>query len=165
MWCIMPRSRVTSGFFRIQMLVVLGLSVLAGLTHGHLMTPMAGGRVTPAPSITLSVCVGLAIVSFLGSVTWTLERRHVGSFFGFLIAGASAAFLLGTSWLNGTGLPFKVLCLSSELSTAALLGGAVTGMLLGHWYLTSPTMSLAPLFRLNLYFGIAGVVRLTRRMK
>ena len=32
MWLAMPRREVTCGFFRIQMLVVLGLSVLAALT-------------------------------------------------------------------------------------------------------------------------------------
>jgi hypothetical protein len=41
-----------------------------------------------------------------------------------------------------------------------LLGGAVTGMLLGHWYLTAPTMSIAPLNRLTFYFGGAAVFRL-----
>ena len=33
MWAIMPRRQVTSGFFRIQMLVVMGLGVLATLTE------------------------------------------------------------------------------------------------------------------------------------
>ena len=32
MWALMPRQHVTSGFFRIQMLVAMGLSVLATLT-------------------------------------------------------------------------------------------------------------------------------------
>jgi hypothetical protein len=41
-----------------------------------------------------------------------------------------------------------------------MLGGAVTGMLLGHWYLTAPTMSIDPLRRITVYYGIAGVVRL-----
>jgi hypothetical protein len=33
-------------------------------------------------------------------------------------------------------------------------------MLLGHWYLTAPTMSISPLGRLNAYFGAAAVLRL-----
>lgn len=33
-------------------------------------------------------------------------------------------------------------------------------MLLGHWYLTTPTMSIEPLKRLNLFLGIAGLLRL-----
>ena len=36
----------------------------------------------------------------------------------------------------------------------------MTGMLLGHWYLTAPTMSIQPLTTLTLWFGIAAVIRL-----
>ena len=34
---------------------------------------------------------------------------------------------------------------ASDLSSAAVLGAMLTGMLLGHWYLTTPTMSIQPL--------------------
>ncbi|MCH7988667.1 MAG: hypothetical protein IID46_05875, partial [Planctomycetes bacterium] len=53
-----------------------------------------------------------------------------------------------------------ILRIFSDLSAASILGGATTGMLLGHWYLTAPTMSIAPLSRLTLFFGIAGALRL-----
>jgi hypothetical protein len=59
-------------------------------------------------------------------------------------------------WSHQPGL----MLLLSRLSTAAVLGGAVTGMLLGHWYLTAPTMSIEPLKRLSLVFGIAVTARL-----
>ena len=36
----------------------------------------------------------------------------------------------------------------------------MVGMLLGHWYLTTPTMSIEPLKRVNLFLGIAGLSRL-----
>ena len=42
-WCVM-REQVTSGFFRIQMLVTLGLGVLATLTLSHLNDPRAPGH-------------------------------------------------------------------------------------------------------------------------
>ena len=36
----------------------------------------------------------------------------------------------------------------------------MSGMLLGHWYLTAPTMSIDPLRRATVCYGIAGLVRL-----
>ena len=49
--------------------------------------------------------------------------------------------------------------LLSSFSTAFLLGAAVTGMLLGHWYLTAPTMSIEPLKTLCWYFAAAVLLR------
>ncbi|MFO0978983.1 MAG: hypothetical protein U0996_21420 [Planctomycetaceae bacterium] len=39
-------------------------------------------------------------------------------------------------------------------------GAALTGMLLGHWYLTTPTMSIQPLRWFAVLLGIASGVRL-----
>ena len=36
----------------------------------------------------------------------------------------------------------------------------MTGMLLGHWYLTATTMSIKPLSTLTLWFGVAAGIRL-----
>ena len=158
MWGLMPRNQVTSGFFRIQMLVTLGLSVLSALTLGELSGDTGDNAPVLRHGLSVSLCVLLAVCSFLGSVMWTLERRRAGSFFVFLIAAESTGMLLLTTTPLGsfTGM----LQLLSELSTASMLGAAMTGMLLGHWFLTAPTMSITPLSRLNLYFAVAGLVRL-----
>ena len=171
MWVLMPRSQVTAGFFRIQMLVVLGLSMLAALT---VETP--GATADQAASISgmlsypvaATLCGTLAACAFVGSVLWTLERRRAGTVFVYLIAAVST-ILLPSVCLNapaiglndaeyGTAAGF--LHLLSEWASAAVLGAAMVGMLLGHWYLTSPTMSIAPLSRLNLYLGVAASLRL-----
>lgn len=157
MWLLLPRPQISSGFFRIQMLVTLGLSVLAAL--------MAEG-LTDAPSAPLStrfavsLSVVLAVASFLGSVMWTLERRRAGAFFGGIIFAISALVLIlaagpSGAWRTAVG----ALHAFSQLSSASMLGGAVTGMLLGHWYLTAPTMSIDPLRRITIYYGIAGLGR------
>jgi hypothetical protein len=150
MWVVMPRRQVTSGFFRIQMLLVMGLSVLAALTSTSLPLLFA----TVSFSVPAGVMAGLA---FVGSVFWTLERRVPGGVCAFLIAGLAHVTMglahqgvLTPNWLGQL----------STGATAAVMGGAVTGMLLGHWYLTAPTMSIAPLSRLNLHFGIALGMRL-----
>jgi hypothetical protein len=152
MWTVMPRRQVTSGFFRIQMLLVLGLSVLIVLT---------AGRFEAAPKLGMligNIGLGMAIVAFTGSVFWTLERRVAGAICCFAINFVAMAALvqIGLRGLPNAG----ILPLASLLATAGVLGGTVTGMLLGHWYLTAPTMSIAPLTSLTRALLIAVVVRL-----
>jgi hypothetical protein len=161
MWCVMPRNEVTSGFFRIQMLLALGLSVLAALAFGSFGTAGANSGVLLSPPAGVWSCVGLAIAAFFGSIAWTLERRPAGTGFVLVMALGSACVLVSSSvpiWPQFSG--GSLLLLLSELSSALMLGGATTGMLLGHWYLTAPTMSIAPLRRLTAYFAMAALLRL-----
>jgi hypothetical protein len=74
-----------------------------------------------------------------------------------VVCGLSAAALAPLAWLAGEPAWLSVL---SSFATAAALGGAVTGMLLGHWYLTAPTMSITPLTRLTWCYLGAVVARL-----
>jgi hypothetical protein len=157
MWTIMPRREVTSGFFRIQMLVVLGLSVLASLTMGQYSS---GSDVSISVTTGSILCGLIGVLAFLGSVFWTLERRKAGSLTTLLIAVISGIVLiLVTCDLERVATYQGVLKVLSELASAATLGGAVVGMLLGHWYLTTPTMSIKPLSQVNSYFGIAVTFR------
>lgn len=169
MWCLMPRREVSSGFFRIQMLLILGLSVLSALTLEKFGDAAEGaglsasGSLSPLMSHRAGVvfCLLLAGAAFLGSVMWTLERRTAGGAIAAVIALVSLAALLSSSprvgSLSDMGEQLRLL---SDLSSAVLLGGAVTAMLLGHWYLTAPTMSIEPLRRMTWYFGGAGLFRL-----
>lgn len=152
MWTLMPRRQVTSGFFRIQMLLVLGLSVLVTLTAGKFDTAPKLGM------LIRNISIGIAVAAFCGSVLWTLERRVVGAVFcfGINVAAMAAIVQIGLRGLTNPG----TLPLASLLATAGVLGGTVTGMLLGHWYLTAPTMSIAPLTTLTRVLLIAVVVRL-----
>ena len=157
----MPRSQVSSGFFRIQMLVVVGLAVLAALTIGQLIGGPSTVTSFPSEQTSTIVCWGIAVFGFLGSAMWTLERRKAGTALVFLICVTSSSLLLLTACsLQSLSSLSRNLNVLSELSAASLLGSALTGMLLGHWYLTAPTMSLAPLSRLTMYFGIATIIRL-----
>lgn len=162
-WAVLPRREITSGFFRIQLLLALALSVLAAVSigsHPGVIDWLArivpqGGSDGPRPATSgVALCVVLALLSFSGSVAWTLERRSGGTLFLFAILTLAlfvqAIGALGTANVQGgNGLPF----LASEYASAAALGSCVTGMLLGHWYLTAPTMSIAPLGRANTWFG------------
>ena len=188
MWALMPRKQVTSGFFRIQMLVVMGLGVLAALSDA--MDAQSAIReagetefaaALPSPLMASLPAGVLAFLGFVGSAFWTLERRvgaeRIG--FGILVLSASWIWMLCDSgaghdgymlFVSDTiikiGVPLVTLgchpliAFASEFIGAAVLGSSVVGMLLGHWYLTTPTMSIEPLKRLNLILGISGVLRL-----
>jgi hypothetical protein len=161
MWGLMPRNHVTSGFFRIQMLVTLGLSVLSALTLGELSGDSGDSEPILSRGLSIGLCVLIAVCSFLGSVMWMLERRRAGTVFVFVVLLLSTiALLFSATPAEQLQTTTGILRIFSDLSAASILGGATTGMLLGHWYLTTPTMSIAPLSRLTLLFGIAGVGRL-----
>jgi hypothetical protein len=163
MWALMPRSRVTSGFFRIQMMIAMALGVLALLTLGQLTSTIAPTLASPETwLLSARVAAGtVALAGYAGSVLWMLDKRPAGTVCMFLIlAGSLTSLILSGGGFAWIGTKPGALLLVSQLATAAILGGSVTGMLLGHWYLTAPTMSIDPLRRLSLLFGIAVVLRL-----
>ncbi|QDU39876.1 hypothetical protein Mal4_42290 [Maioricimonas rarisocia] len=156
-WCLMPRRDVTSGYFRIQMLAVLGLSTLAALTipagDTEAATLLGSGWLQ-------GLSIAAAVTSFVGSVLWTLERRQAGTVMAFVVALLAAGSVIGF-------LPHRYAEPSAEsthasmsaLSSAWVIGGSVSTMLLGHWYLTATSMSTEPLKRLNTILGLAVIVR------
>lgn len=151
-WCLAPRPQITSGFFRIQMLVTLGLSCLLALTADQI-SPEESSTDSSFPMMLRAVAVLLAILSFVGSVLWTLERRTGGTRCGMLIAAASACGLV--LLVPGPASLMTGLSALQSLASALLLGIVTTTMLLGHWYLTATGMSLAPFITLNRYVGFA----------
>ncbi len=163
MWALMPRRQVTSGFFRIQMLVVMGLGVLTTLTTepGIRDDPNISTTTLAETYIWRRLNTLIALAGFSGSVCWTLERRRAGTWIGFAVLGLSLTELTLSNLHEGGWRHWpEWLYPLSQVSAAAVLGGAVVGMLLGHWYLTAPTMSIEPLKRLNLFFGVASGIRL-----
>lgn len=160
-WCLMPRAQVTSGFFRIQNLVTLGLAVLAAMSAGHLMATLDGATALLPLAALQALAMGVATTSFVASVLWTLERRVAATRLALLTCAlAGLAALLGSvsteQLLTARGMLFGV----SELAIGAVSGSAVAGMLLGHWYLTAPTMSTSPLNQVNGLLGVAAMIRL-----
>ncbi len=161
MWVLMPRDRITSGFFRIQMLVALALSALAALTLGR----FAGETVGESPLLPIGtgrvLCGILARIAYIGSIAWTLERRTFGTGCVYVVAALSTAVLLLLSVSRGElQTAVGALTLVSELASSLMIGGATAGKLVGHWYLTAPTMSIAPLGRVNVCFASAALFRL-----
>ena len=62
-----------------------------------------------------------------------------------VVAGAAALVAPGDRHHRRRPLAVQVLTVASFLSSAALLGGTCTAMILGHWYLVIPSMQVAHL--------------------
>jgi hypothetical protein len=131
-------------FFRIQWLIVLGLLTAAGVFAWN-----TAGEWFWLP-------YGLALVlSGAGFWCWAAEELR-GARRPVLAAGLAA--LAGCLLFQGpTVTPVGT---AQALAAAGLLGLTTTAMLMGHWYLIAPTMSLKPLFRLLRGFFLALGLRL-----
>lgn len=184
MWWLMPRREVTDGFFRIQMRVVLGLAVLATLLlarggtweapepgEGQRLTglhdadteqatflPIEGSRLDFARTWQFRLQILVAGLGYVGSVVWALGRRLPGNLCIHLMLLGCGLSLALHSLLTPTSCTW--LQLLSDFSSAAVCGSVLTGMLLGHWYLTTPSMSTRPLWWFTVVIAVAGGLRL-----
>lgn len=139
---ILPHGSVSPRFYRIQSLIVLGLAV----------TSVTAAWLAADTWFWLSLVLAAGAI-LLGFIRWRREltRREllagVVVFVLPLIAGLVAAVCgrPGVAFLLSRSFPYS----------AFLLGTATTAMLMGHWYLISPTMSLQPLQRLLVAFFVA----------
>ena len=164
---------VGRGFFTLCGWSGTGLTVL-----GWLMSRPAGG---PSPEAALPwVAAGLSLALFMAGWGFLKARRRdlaapfhhaagaaaaVALFAqGWLLARAPAASVLGMAVAGGaSGAPHGVRIAAEAgadfLLSAALLGGVTVAMVLGHWYLVQPGLSIVPLRRLAWAFIIVLGVR------
>lgn len=130
--------KVTAGFFRNHLYVVLGLAFLAFLV---VFGSVAGG-----------VALGAALLSYVGSVCYLYQSIRSGRVvLGLVSLITLVGVLLGTPQLvDSVSLsPLAlVLWLSDGPTSGLLLGVTLGAMLLGHWYLNTPSMQMAPLRQL-----------------
>ena len=131
-----PSAIVPAGFFRVNLLVVLGLATLAGLLE--------------KTAFAQSLMVGAAIAAWLGSVAWLAERHRVG-----VALTVACTVLMGTATVAtvsvqpGASVPaawFLAACM--KLLSGMVVGLTVHAMLLGHWYLNAPGMRVDALRRM-----------------
>jgi hypothetical protein len=156
---VTPSRLVSSGYYRNHLYVTLGFATLAALAASRF-------------AMSVAILAGAAAaLSYLGSVCWLYEAKRVGVVLLWLVAGCSlAAALVGERWITSQSvasdstsatpsdteatLPLREL---SVVTSGLVLGVTFAAMLLGHWYLNSPGMELAPLRKL-LQFMAAAVV-------
>lgn len=142
---ILPARIVPPRFFRVHFLTALGLLVVAGF----FLRDQADSLFWLAAGVA-------AVLAFAGSFVWHLDDAPGGRFFNFLAPVAFLVCLVQTSMLGGPSNPSRI---ADDVASAAVIGSAVTAMLMGHSYLIAPSMSMTPLMRL---FGLLGVSLLVR---
>ena len=144
MTLVSPRL-VSSGYYRNNLYVLLGLNVLAALAAGGTESPL-----WPAATA--------AAISYAGAVCWLYERPRLG----LSALGLVAVFDLVALWQTPAAESISagtVLTVLDPITGGLLLGATMAAMLLGHWYLNAPGMALAPLVRLIGLLAVAVLLR------
>ncbi|MCI0682594.1 MAG: hypothetical protein L0Y71_10860 [Gemmataceae bacterium] len=154
-------------FFRVQFLATLGLLAVAAyflwfhpLERVSEMTDT--GRFDHAALwtqwtwITVAASIGIC---FLGCIVWHIDQSPGGvAIIRLTTVAAALVLFFATPWKDAERLDWwKVM---DQFASAALLGTTTSAMLLGHSYLISPAMTMAPLRRMLM----AGTVALALRV-
>ena len=147
-------KQVTSGYYRNHLYVLLGFNVLASM--------VAVGRST---GIGIWAPITAAAFSYVGSVFWLYEKPGLGR---LSLLGVAAASIIGVlqprlgmlTEPDAKLLPLQALLqIVDPISGGLLLGITLAAMFLGHWYLNTPTMKMAPLQWLVAAMGTAVLLR------
>jgi hypothetical protein len=133
---LLPPAQINPRFYRTHFLVALGLTAVAML-FGH---ETAGAGLLPPLSLVI-------LLSLAGFFCWSLEGAPLGRVLIAVTTATLAAALVLTELTDelAGGLGWR---LAADAASAALLGSAMTAMLLGHMYLIAPGMTMAPMMRL-----------------
>ncbi len=149
---LLPATQIHPRFYRTHFLTALGLSGLA------LFGAWDGGT-----AVVRGVIGAAGALCFLAAVVWSLEGAPGGRTLIVVTCAALIGALVFTEKAAPPGeaeaRPLASL-LAGDLTSAALLGSAMTAMLLGHSYLIAPGMSMTPMFRLLGTFAVAVLLRM-----
>jgi protein NrfD len=145
-------------FFRFNSgLAAILLVIAVGFTFSTLSAPIeprpgsAGiGAVSIDPFLALSLIALVAstglMVLYWSTVGRILTKIRPAILALAVVTGVIAVALQGLSvGLASRSWPMVALTLASFLTSAAMLGGACTAMILGHWYLVIPSLEVSHL--------------------
>ena len=88
------------------------------------------------------VAVEAAVVFYWATIGRAFARVRPAVALVALAGGVVALVGQAAALAAGRGAGAQVLTIASFLSSAALLGGACTAMILGHWYLVIPSLQV-----------------------
>ena len=148
LWIVRPHE-FGPGFFRTMALVFLSV----GLTGAYAMTWPAQMASLAGVSAIL-VALWIVLVALYAAVLWRNEPNpHPPVFFAACWIGLAHVVIeaFATPVKSGCAALTPVVFLSSAL----VLGLTLTGMWLGHYYLTSPSIPLGPLRRFGRTYLVA----------
>ena len=121
----------------------------AGLAAVLLLIALAFRPEPPAQTAAAGVALGALVVStaallvYWATIGRVLARLRPALLWTSAVAGVAALLAQALSWSAVEMGPSAALTAASFLSSAALLGGSCTAMILGHWYLVLPSMDVA----------------------
>lgn len=147
-----PFGQVGRGFFRSTASVYLGAALCATAGWGWLAI-----RWEPRPSsarwgeLSLWLVFCLAAGNYVRSLASDSPRQRARSYLASLAAGVLAVSVTATRYASADPLEAVLYTIAFGVS-AAVLGAASTGMLLGHWYLIETGLTLTPLWRVLRFF-------------
>jgi hypothetical protein len=141
---ITSSRQVTSGYFRNHLYVTLGLSTLAALTLAKLNQTSA-----------MWLAATAAVLSFFGAAFWLYEASRAGRIALLLVAACGLASALISQHASTPSTSNPIFSAIATTTSGLTLGLVFAAMLLGHWYLNAPGMSLVPLKKLLVAAAIA----------
>jgi hypothetical protein len=153
----LPARWVTSGFFRVHLWVLMGVQTFAALA----LWSLSGGTTNNNVAFwQVSAAIVAAVVSYIGAVIWMYEASTAGKAALGIVAAAAFVTCLAPAFLSTGASMSPSMRAVQVFSSSAVSGLVTTAMLLGHWYLNTPTMRLDPLKRLLLLLVGAIVIRM-----
>jgi hypothetical protein len=147
MLLITPWKEVPFGFFRTHGQVILGLLVLAAIDELW----------STGPRALIVLTITSAILAYVITVSWGIGLPRIAYPITAILSSLLALGLVAISHRSAIG-PWSLIA-SGRLASSFLLGSTLTAMLLGHYYLTSPAMSIEPLKRFVVCMALALVLR------
>jgi hypothetical protein len=146
---IVSAAQVSPRFYRVHFLTALGLLAVAG----SFLYETATGAFWLVYSAAVLGCL-------IGSIVWHLDEAPGGKLAVFFTPIALAVTLIyGCMLLRGDSN--TRVHVADDVLSALVVGSAMTAMLMGHSYLISPSMSMAPLMSLLAALGVAVILRTT----
>jgi hypothetical protein len=145
---ILSPAPIPPRFYRVHFLTALGLLVVAGVFIGESAT--LGFWVAYATAA--GVCV-------VGSIVWHLDEAPGG--LGTIILGPIAlAICMIWGGVLARDQPDSPQRIADDRFGSLVAGSTTTAMLMGHSYLISPAMTIAPLLRLIAAVGVSVALRI-----
>lgn len=139
---------VPSGFYRVHLYVLMGLGALGALVTWQ--RPELGSVALP---------IVIAAISYVGSALWLYESARAGMVALWLVAIVSLVAAWDATQLPAGASGAGLLARLGPLTGGLVLGSTMAAMLLGHWYLNTPTMRLEPLKKLIVLMFVSVVLR------
>jgi protein NrfD len=127
-------------FFRFN----AGLAAIL-IATGIAFRPAGGGQAMTTAGLAALGVAEAAVVLYWSTVGRSLARIRPAIVGTACVAGSIALVAQAASAASGHAITTQTLTVVSFLSSAALLGGACTAMILGHWYLVLPSMQVTHL--------------------